>query len=58
MLKRLILVSALSGLMTASSMAADRVKFDFWHGLTGNLGEVVSEVCKRFNESQSDYEII
>jgi sn-glycerol 3-phosphate transport system substrate-binding protein len=58
MLKRLLLSATLSTILVAPALAADRVKFDFWHGLTGNLGEVVAEVCKRFNDSQSDFEIV
>ena len=45
----------LSGLTVAH---ADAVKFEMWHGLTGDLGDAVGEVCKRFNESQKDYEIV
>ena len=48
-----------AALMVATTVqAADRVKFEMWHGLTGDLGGVVDQVCKRFNDSQSDYEII
>ena len=54
--KFLITLAAL--LMTATAQAAERVKFEMWHGLTGDLGGVVDQVCKRFNDSQSDYEII
>ena len=43
---------------TTSAFSAERVKFEMWHGLTGDLGGVVDQVCKRFNDSQSDYEII
>ena len=43
---------------TASAFSAERVKFEMWHGLTGDLGGVVDQVCKRFNDSQADYEII
>ena len=42
---------------TVASHAADKVKFDMWHGLTGDLGEAVGEVCSRFNASQSEFEI-
>ena len=58
MLKKILISAALSVVLGSNVYAADRVKFDFWHGLTGNLGEVVAEVCKRFNDSQSDYEIV
>ena len=42
---------------TSSAHSAERVKFEMWHGLTGDLGGAVEEVCKRFNDSQADYEI-
>lgn len=52
-------LSALIAVASAySAHAGERVKFDMWHGLSGDLGEAVGEVCKRFNESQQDYEII
>jgi sn-glycerol 3-phosphate transport system substrate-binding protein len=46
--------------LLASSMsahAADKVKFEMWHGLTGDLGEAVGEVCTRFNAAQTEFEI-
>ena len=44
---------------TATQGAAQtRQKFDFWHGLTGDLGEAVNDVCKRFNDSQQAYEVV
>jgi sn-glycerol 3-phosphate transport system substrate-binding protein len=57
-LKLLATVAALLLAATASASSAERVKFEMWHGLTGDLGGVVDQVCKRFNDSQSDYEII
>ena len=42
---------------TTSAFSAERVKFEMWHGLTGDLGSAVEEVCKRFNDSQTAYEI-
>jgi len=54
--KYLLSVAAL--LISVTAHAAERVKFEMWHGLTGDLGGVVDQVCKRFNDSQSDYEII
>jgi sn-glycerol 3-phosphate transport system substrate-binding protein len=44
--------------LIAASAAADTVKFDFWYGLTGALSQHVQELCKKFNESQKDYEVI
>ena len=50
------LASALAGLASAPASAA--TKFDFWYGLSGDLSERVQDVCKRFNASQADYEIV
>ena len=37
---------------------AERTKFEFWYGLTGDLEQRVQETCKRFNDSQADYEAV
>ncbi len=37
--------------------AQNRIKFELWQGLTGDLGERVNDVCKRFNASQTEFEI-
>ena len=54
------LVAAAAALVLATGTAAaqERAKFEFWHGLTGDLGGVVDQVCKRFNELQKDYEVV
>jgi len=57
-MKSKFLMSVAALLFSVTAQAAERVKFEMWHGLTGDLGGVVDQVCKRFNESQSDYEII
>lgn len=57
-MKSKFLLSVAALLFSVTAQAAERVKFEMWHGLTGDLGGVVDQVCKRFNESQSDYEII
>lgn len=41
-----------------SAVAQDRVKFDYWYGLTGQLGDLMAEHCKRFNASQTKYEAV
>ncbi len=40
-----------------SAHAADKIKIEMWHGLSGDLGDAVGEVCSRFNASQNDFEI-
>ena len=62
MLHSLRLVTAASaglGLALLSQSAfADPVKFDFWYGLSGDLSNVVQQMCSNFNKSQSDYQIV
>jgi len=38
--------------------AAAQTSFEYWYGLSGDLGNVVQETCNRFNASQSEYEIV
>jgi sn-glycerol 3-phosphate transport system substrate-binding protein len=38
-----------------AATAQDRIQFDYWYGLSGQLGEVVQATCNRFNESQDAY---
>ncbi|PSJ64252.1 glycerol 3-phosphate ABC transporter [Mesorhizobium soli] len=52
-----LLAMAATAFATGAS-AAERTKFEFWYGLTGDLGEVVANHCKLFNESQDKYEAI
>lgn len=44
--------------LTAAAPASAATKFEFWYGLSGDLGERVQDVCKAFNASQPDYEIV
>jgi sn-glycerol 3-phosphate transport system substrate-binding protein len=44
-------------LSTSAAFAQDKVKFEYWYGLSGQLGDVVQETCDRFNASQDTYEI-
>src|SRR5512137_1096284 len=36
----------------------DRKPVRFWHMWTANWKDVVEDICKRFNESQTEYEVI
>ena len=42
----------------ADQQAAEKIKFEYWYGLTGDLGAVVAETCNRFNASQDQYEAV
>ena len=54
---KLGMAAGLVALSLTSAVAAEKTKFEFWYGLSGDLGERVQDVCKKFNESQADYEI-
>ncbi len=43
---------------TTSAHAADKIKFDFWYGNTGKIGEVVQKHCDLFNASQDKYQAV
>lgn len=42
----------------SAASAADRIKFDYWYGLTGQLGEVMQKHCDEFNAAQTKYEAV
>lgn len=44
-------------LSTSTAIAQDKVQFEYWYGLSGQLGDVVQQTCDRFNASQDQYEI-
>jgi sn-glycerol 3-phosphate transport system substrate-binding protein len=48
---------ALSAALAAPA-AAEKTKFDFWFGLSGDLAQRVGEVCQHFNDSQPDFEVV
>jgi sn-glycerol 3-phosphate transport system substrate-binding protein len=53
------LATAACALMALTGAAhADKIKFEYWYGLTGDLGNVVLETCNRFNASQDQYEAV
>ena len=50
--------TAIAAALSASAVfAQDKVKFEYWYGLSGQLGDVVQQTCDRFNASQDQYEI-
>jgi sn-glycerol 3-phosphate transport system substrate-binding protein len=49
---------AATALNFVASPAAAATKFEFWYGLSGDLSERIQDMCKTFNASQSDYEIV
>jgi len=50
-------VLAFAALTGAAMASGEKIKFDYWYGLSGQLGEAVAGTCDRFNASQDQYEI-
>ena len=51
-------VVALSAMIAlAPSPASAKTEIQFWHAMTGQLGDATNELVKQFNESQSEYEV-
>ncbi|MBS0222258.1 MAG: extracellular solute-binding protein [Proteobacteria bacterium] len=42
----------------APALAQQRVEIQFWHAMSGVLGERVGEIVKRFNDSQTKYTVV
>lgn len=58
-MKRSTLIVAAAAVLTASgAQAQERIKFDYWYGLTGQLGEVMQKHCDEFNAAQDKYEAV
>lgn len=57
-MKRLILLATAATAIASGAHAQERVKFEYWYGLTGDLGEVMQKHCTLFNESQDKYEAV
>lgn len=52
------LAAATALTISTSTASAERIKINFWHSMSGGLGEAVKEVVRRFNESQDEYEVV
>lgn len=50
--------AAVLSLSVSGARAEGRQTIEFWYGLTGQLGEVVQNQCKLFNDSQDKYEAV
>ena len=56
--KLLYAATTIAALALATAPAMAQTKFEFWYGLSGDLSERIQDMCKTFNESQADYEIV
>lgn len=51
-------IAALGLALAGSAAFAEKVKFEYWYGLSGDLGETLKETCARFNVAQEAYEAV
>lgn len=58
MTKTFVTLAAMTVAAMGSAAHADKIKFDYWYGLNGDLGVTLAETCNRFNASQDKYEIV
>ncbi|MBN9486612.1 MAG: extracellular solute-binding protein [Alphaproteobacteria bacterium] len=60
--KRALFTGALAASIAAGdavpALAQQRVEIQFWHAMSGVLGERVGEIVKRFNDSQTKYTVV
>jgi sn-glycerol 3-phosphate transport system substrate-binding protein len=54
----LLAMAASAVALASAAQAQERTKFEFWYGLTGQLGEVMDKHCAAFNASQDKYEAV
>ncbi len=47
-----------AALLAGQAVSAEPVKFEYWYGLSGYLGDVVQQTCDRFNAAQNEFEIV
>ncbi|MEM7566438.1 MAG: extracellular solute-binding protein, partial [Pseudomonadota bacterium] len=57
MIRTLLGASALALVLTPATAQA-KTQFEYWYGLSGQLGEAVAATCERFNAAQDQYEIV
>ena len=52
------LIAALAAFGLAATAAEAQTEIHFWHSMGGALGDKVSELAGKFNESQKDYKVV
>lgn len=59
-MKNISLLAAAASVIAIASgaQAQERIKFDYWYGLTGELGEVMQKHCDAFNASQDKFQAV
>ena len=59
MIRQKLLGALLAGAMLVSpAITFAATEIQFWHAFTGRLGDLVAEQVQKFNDSQSDYQVV
>ena len=57
-IRRSIMAGLLAAAVSLPAFAQQKVEVQFWHAMSGVLGERVEEIVKRFNASQDKYTVV
>jgi len=56
-MKKIIMKTILAaGIAALAIPASAKTELQWWHAMGGRLGEVVDEIAKNYNASQSEYD--
>jgi sn-glycerol 3-phosphate transport system substrate-binding protein len=58
MLRKFLAASAFAGVALTATATLAATEIQWWHAMTGKLGEKVEEIASKFNASQSDYKVV
>jgi sn-glycerol 3-phosphate transport system substrate-binding protein len=57
-MKRTLRLLAAAGLVAATASAHAQTEIQWWHSMSGQLGEWVNGLAKGFNDSQKDFKVV
>ncbi|MFA5914064.1 MAG: sn-glycerol-3-phosphate ABC transporter substrate-binding protein UgpB [Burkholderiales bacterium] len=57
-IKKLMLALAVAGAFVAGSAQAAPIEIQWWHSMTGALGDQVNDIANKFNASQTAYKVV
>lgn len=58
MMSALAFAACISTSVSAESPAPKQTRIDFWYGNSGDISKNIQEQCRRFNESQSEFQMV
>ncbi|MEQ9640791.1 MAG: sn-glycerol-3-phosphate ABC transporter substrate-binding protein UgpB [Alphaproteobacteria bacterium] len=58
MLRKILASTAFAGVALVATASYAATEIQWWHAMTGKLGEKVDEIATKFNASQSDFKVV